>query len=630
MPSLHMLGHMVAMAVIATLVKQIMELNFEVNKLKSQLEELKSSPGCVTDDTAEDKSDEQDTTVETNNCDRNNVKGDSKNKSNKIKQISDDGVVDEEQRSTYTSIWCHENTNQVCQFENLCYNSAVEEFVMFSHEYSSFENVNFVDGSITMDLTTVKDHNAVQLTISSLTSEVFPQFKVKWVNSATLVFRPFLPDNLMHMFHDDLFPLHHTLKLMNIGKGRLSRYDRFNVQLFLFTKDDLLDTDTEQFYSLFSKFRLKSMVDYEFTGGLTCFSHIYIGLLKTTTWYDYGFTKPQGPLENIRANSGHIQSTVNFIRDRIPEHSNSFDSQEYLVLFSRRENRKILNEMELTLELVKTTGLKVLKLDYDNYTLLDLIHHVINSRGIIAMHGSLLILSVFLKPGSFVIELFPYAVNPSNYTPYKTLTELNGMNLAYISWSNQIQAHSVGHPDWLADVGGLNHLDKEQREVIMTQTVVPQHLCCKDPSWLYHIYQDTYVDSQEVTSLVQSAISKLSDHSNQQENALPVVAPSKIRNVHCDYIKEVNRDEKNLASWTLNLTWDIPWTMNYVQSNQMSYEILLQPLNEGESSVTSFIASVNNFIMSIQNAGNCYVWVRATFGDTMAGPYSDVCICEIL
>ena len=31
MPSLHMLGHMVAMAVIATLVKQIMELNAEVS-----------------------------------------------------------------------------------------------------------------------------------------------------------------------------------------------------------------------------------------------------------------------------------------------------------------------------------------------------------------------------------------------------------------------------------------------------------------------------------------------------------------------------------------------------------------------------------------------------------------------
>lgn len=609
-----------------------------MNKLKYQIEELKSTPGCVKKNKAEDKSDEQDSMsnpdspeeskIGCSNCEPESNSG-SKTKSIKVKETSVVDSQDEKLRSTYTSVWCQEGTNQVCQFENLCYNSAVEEFVMFRNELSTIENVNFVDGSITIDMSTVKDHNALQVTISSLPSEVFSNFKVKWVNDLTLGFSPFLPDNLMHMFHDDLIPMYHTLKLINMGNRPLPRYDRYNVQLFLFMKDNLLDSETEQFYSIFSKFRIKTKIDFEFHDGVICFSHIYLGLLKTTTWYDYGFTKPQGPLTDTRANSWHVRGAANYIRDRIPlAPSDNLNSKEYVVLFSRKENRKILNEMELTLELIKTLGLKVVKLDYDNYSLLDLIHYVSNSRGIIAMHGSLLILSIFLKPGSFVFELFPYAVNPVHYTPYKTLTELSGMQLVYKSWSNQVLANSIGHPDRSADLGGLSHLEEQQREIIKTQTMVPQHLCCNDPSWLYHIYQDTIVDSAQIASLVNLAISELPDKGLPMDEAVSFkVPPSKVRNVSCVFMTNFSGNNDNLGGVSIELHWDIPWTMNYVEVKHILYEILLQPSNGQHDTILSYTSSFNGYIIEDYNFGDCYVWVRAVTEGNMSGPYSDVSMC---
>ena len=42
----------------------------------------------------------------------------------------------------------------------------------------------------------------------------------------------------------------------------------------------------------------------------------------------------------------------------------------------------------------------------------------------IGMHGSMLIMAMFLKPGSGLLELFPFGVPAENYTPYKTLAQL--------------------------------------------------------------------------------------------------------------------------------------------------------------------------------------------------------------
>jgi protein O-mannose beta-1,4-N-acetylglucosaminyltransferase len=63
---------------------------------------------------------------------------------------------------------------------------------------------------------------------------------------------------------------------------------------------------------------------------------------------------------------------------------------------------------------------KVMTVSLETHSLSDIIPIIHSSRGVIGMHGSLLSLAGFLKQGSFLVELFPYAVNPEKYTPYRS------------------------------------------------------------------------------------------------------------------------------------------------------------------------------------------------------------------
>jgi protein O-mannose beta-1,4-N-acetylglucosaminyltransferase len=40
-------------------------------------------------------------------------------------------------------------------------------------------------------------------------------------------------------------------------------------------------------------------------------------------------------------------------------------------------------------------------------------------------------MGIFMPPGSVLIELYPYAVPSDNYTPYRTMARLPGMDLVY-------------------------------------------------------------------------------------------------------------------------------------------------------------------------------------------------------
>ena len=116
-----------------------------------------------------------------------------------------------------------------------------------------------------------------------------------------------------------------------------------------------------------------------------------------------------------------------------------------------------------------TVSGKVMTVSLDTHTLDDIIPVIHTSLGIIGMHGSLLSLASFLRQGSIVVELFPYAVNPDHYTPYQTLARLPGMLLAYRAWANQDKDSSVMHPDWSAEFGGVEYLPVEEQSSIVSQ-----------------------------------------------------------------------------------------------------------------------------------------------------------------
>ena len=165
-------------------------------------------------------------------------------------------------------------------------------------------------------------------------------------------------------------------------------------------------------------------------GAAICFVDAYVGLSKETRWYDYGFDKPQGPIKDHKATARHIRPAAEFFRARLGISNSQSDAKEAVIL-SRRHNRLIVNEAELSFELAANIWVQVRTLSLEDVPIEEIIKRVSSAAVATGIHGSLLALAMFLPPGAILVELFPYAVNPLHYTPYRTMASLPGMDITY-------------------------------------------------------------------------------------------------------------------------------------------------------------------------------------------------------
>ena len=683
MTSLHMVGHMVTVAVIATLVKQLMQLKFNLHDLKVELCDQETNAAEFKNNFCErggkhgseeggDKSSESEIEAKTKAKRKSETKsgtstdtgvatGTNSDKDTGTKtEMQNEVEATETARITKTgqqktdsetetrteigtadisadmdwyseaehhvpfesSVWCHEPENGFCQFQNLCYNTVEDDLFILAGNESVFENVDFSDGTILIELSSVRKHNVHQKYVGSIPVDKSERLNITWIKDTVLLFNRFKPDNLMHVLHDDILPMFHSMRLISMKEGNRQGHqnEKLGNQLVFFEGWEM--GEFGELYQLFSTDPIVLKENLNLKGTVVCFANAYTGVSKSTVWYDYGFTKPQGPVDGFEVTGMMIHSLVKYILQQLHSGDNKQrSSTDYLVLLTRKQNRKIINEVELTLDIVQKLGIKVLNVNFEMFEFSKLIHIVHSSKGIIGMHGSLLSLAMFLRPGSVLVELFPYAVNPDHYTPFKTLASIKGMGIAYRAWQNTNTENSVGYPERDPDEGGLNHVPEAERTEIMQQTEVPLHLCCTDPSWLYHIYQDTSVDVGEITSLISSSLEKSEKYSDQPGLSFHSV---QVKNVSC--ILSILSDEGKGISWKLIVTWKIPWNFELLGKNDVQYEILVQNMAD-TSAVKSYVTETSPFIIDLDTESSYYVWVKSVRDKTLSGPYSDSTEC---
>lgn len=535
--SLHMITHAVMFAVIATLVKKYFQILYQLDDLQDR---------CLY------------------------AEWEHSNKAD----LNTHNTQDESQSNMkfHSFETCQSNfKTHVCHFKNLCYQPKENLFVFFYNEdemkYSSLNRNNIPS------LSTPADFTGHELPLTFLSENFSSQFSVRWINKTSYIFNRFKSDNLMHVIHDDLLPLHFTMKHFENLKSKTAALDKFDAQIVFM--DDWPPGDYRALYELFTGSQPQYKIDLqeieqqdgqEVKDGreLVCFSSAIVGLLTDTLWYNYGFVEPQGPILNSTVNARQIKSTSHFILHHLV--SNAQHLTDFIVLISRKENRRIMNENDLVQTILQKFSMKVVTISSETHSLTDMISLVSDAKGVIGMHGSLLILAMFLKPGSFLIELFPYAVSPDQYTPYKTLANIKGMDINYVSWENTNQKSTVGHVDYPPEHGGLMHLQSEVQKEIINQKKVPKHLCCDDPSWLYHIYQDTFVDISAILNLIKPAMNNGKNTNIRHSENLET--PSEIKNLNCQVIKE--------KTCSLNISWEIPWNIHFLTFEKLNYEIILE------------------------------------------------------
>ncbi|KAM6995582.1 protein O-linked-mannose beta-1,4-N-acetylglucosaminyltransferase 2 [Tautogolabrus adspersus] len=520
------------------------------------------------------------------------------------------------------------HTDRICRFDYLCYSSEAEEFVFF-HSNSSVMLPNLGSRRFQpalLDLSSVEDHNTQYfnfLELPAATLKYMP--KPVFVPDVTLILNRFNPDNLMHVFHDDLLPAFYTMKqysdlddearlVFMEGWGEGPHFDLYRL---LSSKQPLLKEQLRNF------------------GKLMCFTKSYIGLSKMTTWYQYGFVQPQGPKANMLVSGNEIRQFATALMEKMnitrveeveKEGASAEDEKEkekkdeYIVVFSRSTTRLILNEAELIMVLAQEFQMRVVTVSLEEQSFPSIVQAISGASILVSMHGAQLITSLFLPRRATVVELFPFAVNPEQYTPYKTLASLPGMDLHYISWRNTIEENTITHPDRPWEQGGIAHLEKEEQERILASKDVPRHLCCRNPEWLYRIYQDTLVDIPSFLEVLKEGMK--TKPSMKKSKTASIVHPGRVREPQCQTSVQTTNEAK------LTVSWQIPWNLKYLKVREVKYEVWIQ--EQGENTYMPYILPQQNYTFSenIKPFTTYLVWVRCIFNKSLLGPFADVLMCR--
>lgn len=385
-----------------------------------------------------------------------------------------------------SSVFCNgDNDNIECRFENLCFHQ--DQFWYF-HGVDTKEIGLPRALPLKLDLSSVKDHNTKYFNYVNRTSLPLTVERVTFIQKKSILFHRFNPHNLMHVIHDDLFPFHHTKR---------QYFPRHEV-LAVFMEG----RDRGPFYDLYKMF-MSEIVTKATLGSFTCFENVVIGVSQKVTWYQYGFHKPQGPI-NIQ---GYPRDEIQMFKNNFLKQLNIESDDEppsTIVLFKRYHTRRIVNEMKLIFKLSTNFKCVVTSLDLEEDSMDHIIKTISNARILIGVHGAHLVTSLFLPPNALVVELFPFGIPSENYTPYKTLAEL--VNVSYIAWENVREEDSFSFPDRPPELGGIIHLSEEkQREIVATKRI-KRHLCCDDIFWLFRIFQDIRVDIDSLVLVIKTKL----------------------------------------------------------------------------------------------------------------------------
>ncbi|XP_042208042.1 protein O-linked-mannose beta-1,4-N-acetylglucosaminyltransferase 2-like isoform X2 [Homarus americanus] len=514
---------------------------------------------------------------------------------------------------SYSSVWCYSSpeSNLRCHFQNLYYNIQKKEFV-FVHSLNSIiygiNNIKTLQDQLY--LSSLIGHNAFLIPITAVlfTSFItkYENINFKAVHGKTLIMTRFKPDNLLHVFHDDLLPIYFTMQELCMNQ-RLCIED-LNL---VFTDEEKRGPYWDLYLILSERIMLMSESRLNSRQVWYCFEDAYIGLNKISVWYQYGFGKPQGP--QVRSSfSGHLlRAFTDFVQQRLKiEHK---PTQKHLgVLISRKFNRKIVNEKELSafikdqLELLTKQVSEVKMLSLEENSIFTIVSELSQARVVVGVHGAALILGMFLQPGSILVEIWPFGINSNASTVYKTMCGLQDFGVAYVPWMNKDIINTVYHPEYPAAYGGLSQLSfEEQQDVIKSlyRNSLQDVACCDNTNWLFRIYQDTKVhvtegDTRYISDPFSGALRigltmsrEYLENNVKSKSDMQSVHPSKVQEVHCHLLKDSYYTK-------LLLEWKDPWNIKDINCQNIFFEVVVQI--EGDSSFVSNVVSKRRFLKKIR------------------------------
>jgi protein O-mannose beta-1,4-N-acetylglucosaminyltransferase len=501
-----------------------------------------------------------------------------------------------------------------CKITNLYFLPGKNQFFIIINENSALVNVPKIRGFNFIDASSLNDHPDFYWSFYQfLNNNNNPSNqKILDIVKPSYLFSRVNTENIMHCIHDDFIGLYHTIRrFTHETAGHRPEYASFQNDHIIQFLDSAEKGNYDSIYTLLTDYPLRYLSDLKSSEHITRFRVAHVGNAKLANWYQYGFTEPQGPIKNKEVSGYHVRQVTNYILHKLGIKDS--EEQDMLGIFSRTSNRLILNEDSLLSQVERKFQLKGIFIRNEDQTFLEQVKLMRRTKVAIGMHGSLLIMSMFMKPGSVLIEMYPFAVPAENYTPYKTLCNLPGYNIIYKYWTNRYSNNNFMHPDRPQEAGGIKHLPAETVLKIIKTETVPSHLCCSDPYWLFRIYQDTLVKIDEILSLVKASLEE-SNKLPSPGSDLTVMEASSVTQVQCAS-RRVDGVKKVIV------TWGLPW-------NRVHPDYYLIWEHFTFKSYTSHQQSLEISEPSLEQTDKLRIWIRGVkneIGGFNAGPF----MCDI-
>ncbi|KAJ3339054.1 Protein O-linked-mannose beta-1,4-N-acetylglucosaminyltransferase 2 [Gonapodya sp. JEL0774] len=529
-----------------------------------------------------------------------------------------------------SSVWCYSDPSstpltalqsRICRFRNLYYSSSRDAWFTVLGRDSTRKNVPKTSPrSAAIELSSVAYHKQFWWDWDEVEDNIFEEVpEVRVVGVTTAIFARFNPGNVMHVLHDDIIALYHTLK--QFGPASTDHHQPFSRDVHLVFLDPWpaagpYSSIWRRFFTYHEPWTATEDLRSNAQHDITLFVDAVVGISKEGTWYQYGFWRPQGPIGRAAKGDGiewqtedlfadiagsqatqtdyaipgweedevgfRVKEVADWISNQVePEQNkpgyclNSTDGP-FIVLICRRANRLILNEDEVMEALFKHFDIPVFRLYSEDHSFEEIVKIMRRATIVLGMHGAGLAMSMFAQPLSVVIEMFPYGVRSEMISPYKALAELRGVDMIYKFWENRHSNCTVGHPDRLASHGGINHLPQAQRQQILTSPIQP-HICCMDPSWLYHIYQDTTVT---VSEIIEQAEIGLRERQSKLARRVPHnfdITLSAPTHLTCLYPTQL----EDLPTEHVRITWDPPYNIPSNMWDDVNYLVHVNVRSNG-------------------------------------------------
>lgn len=592
-----------------------------------------------------------------------------------------------------SSIYClgTDRDSRTCRVKNLYYNVKEKRFFLIKGALSESVGLPSAtqlesDGGILVDLTSLQNH-AIFSWSPELVEDGFldkPQ-TIHRIYDKSVLFSRFVPGNTMHSIHDDLIGYYYLLRrwLPSFKDDLEDPFDRSHHLVFL---DDHGEGPYSHLFNHLTdwpiRYKVKDLDNATPEHSLIVFKDAIVGNSKEANWYQYGFSEPQGPIPGKKVSGDKVRVVAAYLlrklgippwnltvvresiseatrrtlldqfQDIISEHAKEYHDSEgpppttpalqevappsddkldspCIAIFSRRGDRLMVNEGRLALALDRAFGLPIYFIRNEDLSFEKQVSILRRSIIAIGMHGSLLILSMFLPPRALLIELYPLWVPGNNYTPYKTLAALPGIDLWYGAWMNKHPKLNIPHPEYPASHGGLQDFSEELRNRVLSTEGVPTHLCCTDPFWLFRIYQDTYAHIPEILGdfiapglaatnrdLQQDAHNLFKRRSNSLN-----IPPAQINSDMVSY-------HWSFEPFSLHLKWAKPWNVNEVKR----YGVWIHQIYY-EYDTNQAMVDIVDLDPAVCNKGEVHLWIRSYYDSGEAAdahtPWSKkvVCLC---